>query len=173
VGKEAGGAAVGELPEGEMDLRLEACEGGGIAGQLLGPGPLVLDEGGLDVLEGLLQRRDRLAVLGPSVELHGRTRKSATARGPYPIEEVPRRHFLGMHPLALYKRLLGASLLLLVILTFLTLQRVKGQSYEPKKCCTDLKVGGRPDGSDCYGDPMQPCTQGTNCPFAVRTDTVP
>jgi hypothetical protein len=72
VGKQAGGTEVCELLEGEVDLPFELSKGRGISSQLLGPEFLLLCEGGLDIQERLLQRRDLLPGLGAKAELHGR-----------------------------------------------------------------------------------------------------
>ena len=63
MGQETGGAGVGQLLEGPMDLRFELGEGAGVVGQLVGPDLLLLGQGGVHFLEGLLQRRDGLARL--------------------------------------------------------------------------------------------------------------
>jgi hypothetical protein len=58
MGEQAGSAVIGELLEGEVDLRFELRERGGVASELLGPLFLLLCERSLKILKGLLQRRD-------------------------------------------------------------------------------------------------------------------
>lgn len=53
VGEEAGDELVGELAEGEVDLRLEASEGRGVTRELFGPAGLLVGEVGLDLLQRL------------------------------------------------------------------------------------------------------------------------
>jgi transposase len=72
VSEQAGSAAVGELLEGLVDLRLELGEGGGVFGEQLGPLLLLLGQGSLDLLQRLLQWRDLVAGFGAKAELHGR-----------------------------------------------------------------------------------------------------
>ena len=54
MGEEAGGTAVGELLEGEVDLLFQRGEGSGIAGELFGPGFLLLGQSGLEIRKGLI-----------------------------------------------------------------------------------------------------------------------
>jgi hypothetical protein len=72
MGEQTSGTKVGELLEGEVDLRFELGEGRGVLSQLVGPEFLLLCEGSLDVLKGLLQRRDLLPGFGAKAELHGK-----------------------------------------------------------------------------------------------------
>jgi hypothetical protein len=58
MGEQAGGAAVGELLEALVDVLFELAEGVRIASKLLGPLFLVLGEGSVEILKGLLQRRN-------------------------------------------------------------------------------------------------------------------
>ncbi|MBY0232560.1 MAG: hypothetical protein K2W96_25045 [Gemmataceae bacterium] len=72
--------------------------------------------------------------------------------------------------LTLYKRLLGASLLMIAILVAVYANRVEAQSFESKKCCKHFKST-RPDGGDCYGKRDEPCIEGKACPFNKRIVT--
>jgi hypothetical protein len=77
VSEQAGSTAVGELLEGLVDLWLELSESGRVFGKQLGPLFLLLGQRSLDLLEGLLQWRDRVAGLGAKAKLHGRPLASA------------------------------------------------------------------------------------------------
>ena len=68
---------VGELLEGLVDLRFELGEGGRVSRQLLGPKFLLLGQGGLDLLEGLLQRRNLFTGFGANTEFHGYAQTSS------------------------------------------------------------------------------------------------
>ncbi len=71
MGEQAGGAAVGEAGENAVDLGLELREGGGVACELLSPLFLLLREGGLEFLKGLLQSGNLQAGFAAKAELHG------------------------------------------------------------------------------------------------------
>ena len=70
MGEQGGGATVGEPLEGLVDLRLELGEASGVASDLLGPLLLLFCQRGLEILKGLLQRRDLRAGLVAKAELH-------------------------------------------------------------------------------------------------------
>jgi hypothetical protein len=103
--EETGGELVRELSEGAVDLRLQLGKGGGIAGELFGPGLLVGDESLLDLLEGVFGLEDVEAVLGVKAEAHGKSfhdkplflcQHSSSGRRWH--------HFSGMDPKRLYYR---------------------------------------------------------------------
>jgi hypothetical protein len=70
MGKQAGGAAVSQLPESEVDLRLESSKGGGITSQQLGPEFLLSGKRSLDLFEGLIRCWDWFAGFATKAELH-------------------------------------------------------------------------------------------------------
>ena len=72
MGEQTGGAVIGVLLEGEMDLRFELGEGRGIASELLRPVFLPLREGSLKILKGLLQGRNLCPAFATQAKLHGR-----------------------------------------------------------------------------------------------------
>jgi hypothetical protein len=71
VGEEAGDELIGELAEGAVALGLQGGEGGGVAGELLGPERLLGGEVGADVLDGLVRRWDLGSLLGVESHTHG------------------------------------------------------------------------------------------------------
>lgn len=71
MGEQTGGAEIGELLEGEVNLRLELGEGGGVASDLLRPALLLLGERRLEVLKGLVQRRYVRTGFAAQAKLHG------------------------------------------------------------------------------------------------------
>jgi hypothetical protein len=72
MGKQTGGAEIGVLLEGEVNLWFELGEGGGVASELLSPAFLLLGQRGLDVLKRLLQRRNLRTGFATQAKLHGR-----------------------------------------------------------------------------------------------------
>lgn len=70
MGKQAGGAAVSQLLESEVDLRLESSKGGGITSQQFGPEFLLLGKRSLDLLQGLIRCWHWLAGFAAKAELH-------------------------------------------------------------------------------------------------------
>jgi len=99
VGEQAGGEAVGELTEGEVDLGLDLGEGGGVAGELLGPAGLSVGELAVDVAEGLVGGRDVGAVVGVGTDVHGNSFRGKLVLTDYNTIPGPEmHHFLGMDP---------------------------------------------------------------------------
>jgi hypothetical protein len=78
MGEQTGGAVIGELLEGEVDLRLELDKGGGVASELLSPALLLFPEGCLEFLKGLLQSRNFRTGFAANAKLHS----SALTRSP-------------------------------------------------------------------------------------------
>jgi hypothetical protein len=72
MGEQTGSAVIGELLEGEVDLRLQLGEGGRVASELLRPALLLLGERCLEVLKGLLQRKNLRTGFASQAKLHGR-----------------------------------------------------------------------------------------------------
>ena len=70
MGKQAGGAAVSQSLESEVDLRLELSKGGGVTSEQLGPEFLLLGKRSLDLFEGLIRRWHGFAGLAAKAELH-------------------------------------------------------------------------------------------------------
>jgi hypothetical protein len=70
---------IGELAEGEVDLGLQGGEGGGVAGELLGPELVLGGEVGADLLKGLVRRRDLGALLGVEPNTHGGSFRRGTS----------------------------------------------------------------------------------------------
>jgi hypothetical protein len=70
MGKEAGGAAVSQLLESEVDLRFESSEGGGITSEQFGPEFLLLGKRSLDLLQGLIRCWHGFAGFAAKAELH-------------------------------------------------------------------------------------------------------
>ena len=70
MGKEAGDAAVSQLLESEVDLRLESSKGGGITSQQLCPEFLLLGKRSLDLFEGLIRCWHGFAGFATKEELH-------------------------------------------------------------------------------------------------------
>src|SRR5215211_4157076 len=93
MGKQAGGTAVGQSLEGEVDLRLQLSKGGRVASQLLGPELLLLGKRSLDLFQGLIRRRHLFAGFGAKAELHGRALASSRLLDTAAI--LPARGFLG------------------------------------------------------------------------------
>jgi hypothetical protein len=71
VGEEAGDELIGELVEGEVNLRLKEGEGGGVGGELLGPELLLRGEVGADLLDRLVGGGDFGSLLGVESNTHG------------------------------------------------------------------------------------------------------
>jgi hypothetical protein len=71
MGEQTGGAVIGELLEGEVDLRLELGEGRGVASELLSPALLLLGESRLEILKGLVQREYVRTGFPAQAKLHG------------------------------------------------------------------------------------------------------
>ena len=71
MGEQAGGAAVGELLEGQVDPGFELGKGGRVADQLLGPELLLLGKRSLDLLKSLIRCRHFVAGFATKAEFHG------------------------------------------------------------------------------------------------------
>ena len=70
MGEQAGGAAVSQLLESEMDLRLESSKGGGVASQQFGPEFLLLGKRSVDLFEGLIRCWHWFTGFATKAELH-------------------------------------------------------------------------------------------------------
>jgi hypothetical protein len=94
MGEQTGGAVIGELLEGEVDLRLELGEGRGVASELLSPAFLLLGERHLDVRKGLVQREYVRTRFPAQAKLHGTSPARSWPLDTLPI--LPAKGFLGL-----------------------------------------------------------------------------
>jgi len=99
VRQQTGDEAVGELPEGVVNLGLQLREGRGIGGELVGPGLLLSGEVDVDLLEGLVGGRYVGASLRVEAEAHGKSFRVMPLLLCYNSRSGRQRHhFLGMSP---------------------------------------------------------------------------
>jgi hypothetical protein len=79
VGQEAGDELSSELAEGQVNLGLHEGQSGGVARQLLGPELLLGSKMGVDLLQGLVRRRDRGSLRGVESNTHGNSFPGGTS----------------------------------------------------------------------------------------------
>ena len=102
VGEQTGDELVSEVPEGEVDLGLQLCEGGRVAVQLLGPGLLLSGELLLDLFEGLSRGGEVGPALRVAAEAHGKSFCVKVLLLRYDSHSGrSQHHFSGMDPRAL------------------------------------------------------------------------
>jgi len=73
MSEQAGDELVGELAEGQVDLRLQGSEGSRIACQLFGPECLLGSQVGVYQGKGLVRGGDGGSGLGVEAEAHGKS----------------------------------------------------------------------------------------------------